>query len=71
MEQLDGPQQDTNLAFYKAGQHIVDNVELLIAVWDENPATDFGGTADIVAYASNKKVSMIQFNPLTKTRKVF
>jgi hypothetical protein len=70
MEQLDGPQQDTNLAFYKAGQYIVDNVELLIAVWDENSAADFGGTADIVTYAAIKKVSMVQFNPLTQTRKV-
>lgn len=71
MEQLDGPQQDTNLAFYEAGQHIVDNVELLIAVWDGNPAADFGGTADIVTYASINKVAMIQFNPLTQKKKVW
>lgn len=35
-------------AYFDAGAHIADTVDLLIAVWDGKPAGGFGGTADIV-----------------------
>jgi hypothetical protein len=38
-------------AFLAAGKHVVDNCEMLIAVWDGKPARGLGGTADIVRYA--------------------
>jgi hypothetical protein len=38
-------------AFLAAGMSVVDNCEVLIAVWDGKPARGVGGTADIVWYA--------------------
>lgn len=38
-------------AFFAAGHRVVDNSDLLIAVWDGKPAEGRGGTADIVHYA--------------------
>ena len=37
-------------AFYAAGRTVVDRADLLIAVWDGEPARGWGGTADVVAY---------------------
>lgn len=42
------PSEDAYLA---AGQRIVDRCDVLIAVWDGQPALGKGGTADIVDYA--------------------
>lgn len=41
----------TEAAFLAAGRRIVDECELLIAVWDGLRARGVGGTADIVEYA--------------------
>lgn len=38
-------------AFLQAGRRIVDNSDVLVAVWDGRAARGVGGTADIVAYA--------------------
>jgi hypothetical protein len=38
-------------AFLAAGKCVVDNCEVLIAIWDGQPARGLGGTADIVWYA--------------------
>lgn len=38
-------------AFFAAGHRVVDNSDLLVAVWDGKPAEGRGGTADIVHYA--------------------
>ena len=38
-------------AFLAAGHGIVDQVDLLVAIWDGKPAKGLGGTADIVDYA--------------------
>jgi hypothetical protein len=48
-------------AFLAAGKSVVDNCEVLIAVWDGKPARGLGGTADIVRYASDtgKAVSIL------------
>jgi hypothetical protein len=34
-----------------AGRRVVDESDILIAVWDGQPAKGIGGTADVVAYA--------------------
>jgi len=39
-----------------AGQHIVATNDLLIAIWDGQPARGQGGTADIVQYAREQGV---------------
>ncbi|NGY65944.1 hypothetical protein G7043_44365 [Lentzea sp. NEAU-D13] len=38
-------------AYYSAGRFIVDHCDLLVAVWDGEPARGLGGTADVVAKA--------------------
>jgi hypothetical protein len=38
-------------AFDAAGQYIVEHCDLLIAIWDGQPARGQGGTADAVAHA--------------------
>lgn len=42
------PSEDAYLA---AGHHIVDECDLLVAIWDGKPAQGKGGTADTVEYA--------------------
>lgn len=48
-------------AFLTAGQSVVDNCDVLIAVWDGKPARGLGGTADIVRYArgTGKSVNIV------------
>ena len=39
-------------AFLQAGRRVVDLSDLLVAIWDGNPAQGRGGTGDIVRYAT-------------------
>jgi hypothetical protein len=41
-------------AYYRAGQFVVQNSDVLIAIWDGEPAEGPGGTAEIIAYAREK-----------------
>jgi hypothetical protein len=50
--------------YFLAGRRVVDESELLIAVWDGRPAAGLGGTADVVAYADRRGVRAIQVNPV-------
>lgn len=43
--------QPSERAFLAAGKRVVDQCELLIAVWDGEPPRGLGGTADVVRYA--------------------
>lgn len=45
-------------AFLAAGHHVVEQCELLIAVWDGQGAAGKGGTGDVVDYASNRAISI-------------
>jgi hypothetical protein len=40
-------------AFWAAGQEVVRRAELVVAVWDGEPAAGLGGTADVVAFAES------------------
>jgi hypothetical protein len=53
--------EPTEEAFLAAGKSVVDNCQVLIAVWDGKPARGLGGTADIVRYArdTGKAVSIV------------
>ncbi|MGD1278310.1 MAG: tetratricopeptide repeat protein [Tepidisphaeraceae bacterium] len=42
---------DRQAAYERTGMFIVDHCDVLVAVWDGQPARGRGGTADIVAYA--------------------
>ena len=48
-------------AFLAAGKRVVDDCEMLIAIWDGKPARGLGGTADVVRYAQDtgKAVSIV------------
>lgn len=45
-------------AFCAAGQRVVELSDLLVAVWDGEPARGKGGTADIVEYARRRGVDV-------------
>ena len=53
-------------AYLAAGKRVVELSEKMIAVWNGRPAKGKGGTADIVAYAANRPVSLIHINPVTR-----
>jgi len=52
-------------AFEKAGHHIVNHCDVLIAIWDGKKSQGIGGTSDIIEYAVSKKrpVIIISANP--------
>jgi hypothetical protein len=41
-------------SYFRAGRRVVDDSDLLIAVWDGRPAQGLGGTGDIVTYAEQQ-----------------
>jgi hypothetical protein len=41
-------------AYMAAGEHMLDNVDALLAVWDGGPSGGYGGTADVVAVARER-----------------
>lgn len=63
---LDGFGTDQEL-FFNAGKYIADHVDRMFAVWDGKPAVGFGGTADIVKYARDRKLPVTRFDPVKRT----
>ena len=55
-----------NEAYLKAGEYVVDNCDILIAIWDGEDARGVGGTADIVEYAKTKLKKIIYINTKSK-----
>jgi hypothetical protein len=53
------PGEDRKRAYEQVGRHVVDHCDVLIAVWDGKPSRGRGGTAEIVAYAREKKLPLI------------
>lgn len=51
----DGPSEE---AFFAAGRAVADEADLLIAVWDGQPAAGLGGTGDVVSYARTRGTSI-------------
>lgn len=43
-------------AFLTAGRAVVDSADLLVAIWDGEPAEGVGGTGDVVVYARQSGV---------------
>lgn len=58
----------SEVAYYEAGQLIVDRSDLLIAVWDGQPAAGLGGTGDVVAYANQQRLDVEIIWPPDSTR---
>ncbi len=48
------PHAERNASYEAAGRYVVDHCDVLIAVWDGQPARGRGGTAEIVAYARDQ-----------------
>lgn len=57
-------------AFFEAGKFIVDNVDVLFAIWDGQEAEGLGGTADVVAYALKCSRRIIHINPIAQEIKI-
>ena len=53
-------------AYLKAGEYVVDNCDILIAIWDGEDARGVGGTADIVEYAKQCKKAILYINTKSK-----
>jgi hypothetical protein len=53
-------------AFLAAGQRIVHDCDLLISVWDGEPARGRGGTAEIVAYALKLGREVLHIDPVRR-----
>ncbi|WP_143673895.1 hypothetical protein [Streptomyces sp. or20] len=55
-------------AYMAAGQEVVDQSDVLLAVWDGKPAGGKGGTADVVDYAQRQGMDVRIIWPLGATR---
>ena len=53
----------SEVAFYEAGKHMVNLSDMVIAIWDGQPAKGLGGTGDVVHYAHLAKKSILHINP--------
>jgi hypothetical protein len=64
---LDFP-EPSERAYWAAGQAIVDRCDVLVAIWDGQPARGLGGTGDVVDYAAQvgKEVRVIWPNGLAR-----
>jgi hypothetical protein len=59
------PRQSSDEESYLvAGKNVVDLADLVIAVWDGQPAKGLGGTADIVEYARQRKKALVHLDPV-------
>jgi hypothetical protein len=53
-------------AFFAAGRYIVEQCDLLIAVWDGQPSKGLGGTGDVVAYARGVNRQVVVLDPISQ-----
>lgn len=66
VEVLETPGTDED-AYLAAGHRVVDQSDIVLAVWNGRPAKGKGGTADVVGYAIRRGVHLIHINPETRT----
>ncbi len=50
--------ESTEQAHMEASKAMLDQADRLFAVWDGKPARGYGGTADVVAEARNRKIQV-------------
>jgi hypothetical protein len=64
---------DRDVGYLECGLATVEEADLMIAVWDEEPSRGTGGTADVVAHARNFGRPLILLHPdrLTTQRERF
>jgi hypothetical protein len=64
VEEVTGAESDEE-AYMNAGIRIVDLADIIVAVWDGQPADGFGGTGDVVSYARALHKPLQCLNPVT------
>jgi hypothetical protein len=57
-------------AYERAGRHVVEQADAMIALWDGAPSRGRGGTAEIVAFARRRHVPLVIINPSTSPPEV-
>jgi len=62
---------DDQSGFFLAGKFIVEESDLLFAVWDGEKSKGFGGTADVVDYAKQLSKRVIHLNPILQSVQVW
>jgi hypothetical protein len=61
--ELPGLSSDRPRAYEAAGLAMLENLDLLIAIWDGEPAAGIGGSAEIVAAALKRHTPVAWINP--------
>lgn len=62
MQRLDY-QEGSGKAYWAASQHMIEEADLLIAIWNEQPARGHGGTADVVKLTQDLHKPVVILNP--------
>ncbi|NJM06281.1 hypothetical protein HC891_08910 [Candidatus Gracilibacteria bacterium] len=57
----------SNTAYMALGHWLVDTSDLLIAVWNGQPAAALGGTGDVVVYARQRERPVIHIHTVERT----
>ncbi len=58
----------TEAAYWDAGKQVVDQADVVLAVWDGQPAAGLGGTGDVVRYATEHRRQVIVVWPTAAVR---
>lgn len=53
-------------AYLAAGQRIVELSDIMLAIWNSEPAKGKGGTADVVDYAIRRRLPLIHIDPKSR-----
>jgi hypothetical protein len=62
---LDFP-EPSEAAYFAAGKQVVDRADMIIAVWDGRDAEGLGGTGDVVTYAHEQGLKILQLDPIRR-----
>jgi hypothetical protein len=62
---VDDPEKERRQAYRKVGEYVVDNSDVVVALWDEKKSKKKGGTADIVEYAKKRRRPLIIISTIT------
>ena len=63
LDEARGDEEREAIAYERAGRIVLDQAEILIAVWDQGPARGRGGAAQIVAEAVLRGIPVIHIDP--------
>ena len=64
VQSLSGAREaDRNLSYLECGLLVVEEADLIVAVWDGKPSRGVGGTADVVANARNLNKPLVLIHP--------